>query len=250
MHAATKRAQRIIEAAIELFGEHGFERASTRDIAARAGVNAPALQYYFENKEGVYRACAEALADDAWKIFGPSIQKAHPARSPRNADTAPLIDAFIAHSGSDRGQGVFLAVHAIAAAIFCARAGGARAADCLANFAGTVSRTVEPRVRRVGRENRRHSRRRSVNADSSDQSARSTDRLPHCPPHDVDATRLGGDRCAEERIHHDGRARANACSARDMERRTGDEADLGAGCALKGSVLTDAGKEPGMAAAS
>lgn len=86
--------QRIIEAAIELFGEHGFESASTRDIAARAGVNAPALQYYFENKEGVYRACVEALADDAWKIFGPTIEKAQAALR-ENADTATLINAFI-----------------------------------------------------------------------------------------------------------------------------------------------------------
>ena len=67
---------RIIEAAVDLFGEHGFEGASTRDIAARAGVNAPALQYYFENKEGVYRACVEALADDAWKTFGPVVEHA------------------------------------------------------------------------------------------------------------------------------------------------------------------------------
>ena len=85
---------RIIEAAVELFGEHGFEGASTRDIAARAGVNAPALQYYFENKEGVYRACVEALADDAWKTFGPAIGHAQAALR-ENADTAALIDAFI-----------------------------------------------------------------------------------------------------------------------------------------------------------
>jgi TetR/AcrR family transcriptional regulator, regulator of cefoperazone and chloramphenicol sensitivity len=85
---------RIIEAAVELFGEHGFEGASTRDIAARAGVNAPALQYYFENKEGVYRACVEALADDAWKTFGPAIEHAQEALR-ENADTLALIDAFI-----------------------------------------------------------------------------------------------------------------------------------------------------------
>jgi TetR/AcrR family transcriptional regulator, regulator of cefoperazone and chloramphenicol sensitivity len=85
---------RIIEAAIELFGEHGFEGASTRDIAARAGVNAPALQYYFENKEGVYRACVEALADDAWTTFKPAIEHAQKALG-ENADTAALIDAFI-----------------------------------------------------------------------------------------------------------------------------------------------------------
>lgn len=85
---------RIIEAAVELFGEHGFGGASTRDIAARAGVNAPALQYYFENKEGVYRACVEALADDAWKTFGPVIEHAQEALR-ESADTTALIDAFI-----------------------------------------------------------------------------------------------------------------------------------------------------------
>ncbi|MFM0206142.1 CerR family C-terminal domain-containing protein [Paraburkholderia sediminicola] len=85
---------RIIEAAVELFGEHGFEGASTRDIAARAGVNAPALQYYFENKEGVYRACVEALADDAWKTFGPVVEHAQKVLRD-NAGTAALIDAFI-----------------------------------------------------------------------------------------------------------------------------------------------------------
>ncbi|MFL9993597.1 CerR family C-terminal domain-containing protein [Paraburkholderia sediminicola] len=85
---------RIIEAAVQLFGEHGFEGASTRDIAARAGVNAPALQYYFENKEGVYRACVEALADDAWKTFGPVVEHAQKVLH-ENADTAALIDAFI-----------------------------------------------------------------------------------------------------------------------------------------------------------
>jgi TetR/AcrR family transcriptional regulator, regulator of cefoperazone and chloramphenicol sensitivity len=67
---------RIIEAAIELFGEHGFDGASTRDIAARAGVNAPALQYYFENKEGVFRACAEHIADETWRNFEPVVAHA------------------------------------------------------------------------------------------------------------------------------------------------------------------------------
>ena len=52
--------QRIIDAAVKLFGEHGFAGASTRDIATAAGVNAPALQYYFENKEGVYREIGRA----------------------------------------------------------------------------------------------------------------------------------------------------------------------------------------------
>jgi AcrR family transcriptional regulator len=97
--------RRIIEAAVELFGEHGFEGASTRDIAALAGVNAPALQYYFENKEGVYRACVEALADDAWKTFGPAIADAQEALR-ENAGTAALIDAYIRIQGAV-ADGVF-----------------------------------------------------------------------------------------------------------------------------------------------
>ncbi|TKC87322.1 DUF1956 domain-containing protein [Trinickia terrae] len=86
---------RIIAAAIDVFGERGFEAASTRDIAARAGVNAPALQYYFENKEGVYRACAEFFADEVWVRFEPVVLRAE-ARLESEAGTAALIDAFIA----------------------------------------------------------------------------------------------------------------------------------------------------------
>ncbi|WP_116141670.1 CerR family C-terminal domain-containing protein [Trinickia diaoshuihuensis] len=85
---------RIIQAAIELFGEHGFVAASTRDIAAKAGVNAPALQYYFENKEGVYRACAEHLADEAWKRFEPVVRRS--TQTLESSDDVPaLIEAFI-----------------------------------------------------------------------------------------------------------------------------------------------------------
>jgi TetR/AcrR family transcriptional regulator, regulator of cefoperazone and chloramphenicol sensitivity len=36
---------RIIAAAIRLFGEKGYEAASTRDIAAADGVNVPTVQY-------------------------------------------------------------------------------------------------------------------------------------------------------------------------------------------------------------
>jgi len=53
---------RIIGVAIEAFGKHGFEGASTRTIAEMAGVSAPALQYYFGGKRGLYLACAEYIA--------------------------------------------------------------------------------------------------------------------------------------------------------------------------------------------
>ncbi|WP_043201767.1 CerR family C-terminal domain-containing protein [Paraburkholderia acidipaludis] len=86
--------RKIIEAAIGLFGQHGFDGASTREIAARAGVNAPALQYYFENKEGLYRACAEWIADESWRAFEPAVLHARKVLAGKGSDAA-LIDAFL-----------------------------------------------------------------------------------------------------------------------------------------------------------
>ncbi len=53
---------RIIRVALEAFGLRGYEGASTRAIAEKAGVNAPALQYYFGGKQGLYAACADHIA--------------------------------------------------------------------------------------------------------------------------------------------------------------------------------------------
>ena len=62
---------RIIEAAVRVFGNEGYERASTRQIAAEAGVNPPALQYYFDSKEGLHRACAEFIVARMREALGP-----------------------------------------------------------------------------------------------------------------------------------------------------------------------------------
>jgi len=85
--------RRIIDAAIRLFGERGYEGASTRDIARLAGVNAPALQYYFDNKEGLYLACAEYIAESISQHFAPSLAKARAALD-ANADRKTLLEVF------------------------------------------------------------------------------------------------------------------------------------------------------------
>lgn len=54
--------QRLIEAALDVFGLYGFEGASTRLLAERANVNLAAIPYYFGSKEGLYRAVAEHVA--------------------------------------------------------------------------------------------------------------------------------------------------------------------------------------------
>jgi TetR/AcrR family transcriptional regulator, regulator of cefoperazone and chloramphenicol sensitivity len=60
---------RIISAALDVFGMHGFNGASTRLLAESAGVTLPALHYYFDSKEGVYLACAEHIAEQLDERF-------------------------------------------------------------------------------------------------------------------------------------------------------------------------------------
>lgn len=53
--------QNILTTAAAEYARHGYEGASMRDIAARAGTSATALHYHFGSKESLYReACDDA----------------------------------------------------------------------------------------------------------------------------------------------------------------------------------------------
>jgi AcrR family transcriptional regulator len=67
--------RRILEAALEMFAVHGYEGASTRLLAERAGVNLPAIQYYFGSKEGLYRAVVGDIVDQTEAHMAPLSSK-------------------------------------------------------------------------------------------------------------------------------------------------------------------------------
>jgi AcrR family transcriptional regulator len=46
----------ILDAAERLFGSHGYDGTSVRDIAHEAGVNVAMISYYFRSKEGLLEA--------------------------------------------------------------------------------------------------------------------------------------------------------------------------------------------------
>ena len=46
----------MLDAALVLFGEKGFAKTSTREIALAAQVNVASISYYFGDKAGLYRA--------------------------------------------------------------------------------------------------------------------------------------------------------------------------------------------------
>ncbi len=53
---------RLIEVAIEHFGQGGFSAVGTRAIAQAAGVPMSAITYHFGGKDGLYLACARHIA--------------------------------------------------------------------------------------------------------------------------------------------------------------------------------------------
>lgn len=86
---------RIVEAAVGVFGERGYDRASTRDIASAAGVNAPAIQYYFDGKEGVYLECVEHLIALLWRKMAPPVEAAEHALADAETDDATLVEVSL-----------------------------------------------------------------------------------------------------------------------------------------------------------
>lgn len=52
---------KIIEAAQELFMEKGFEKTNMSEIARKAGINRPALHYYFRTKDKMFEAVFSTL---------------------------------------------------------------------------------------------------------------------------------------------------------------------------------------------
>ncbi|HKJ24320.1 MAG TPA: TetR/AcrR family transcriptional regulator, partial [Myxococcota bacterium] len=61
--------ERILAAALDAFSERGFDGATTREIAARAGVNLGLLQYYFEGKENLWRAAVDRAFEQIRETF-------------------------------------------------------------------------------------------------------------------------------------------------------------------------------------
>ena len=56
---ATRAA--ILQSALQVFSEHGFEGASTRDIAEHADVHHALIKYYFQSKDTLWRAAVSFL---------------------------------------------------------------------------------------------------------------------------------------------------------------------------------------------
>jgi AcrR family transcriptional regulator len=101
-HFRPGTARRILEAAVEVFAEEGYDGASTRSLADRAKVNLPAIQYYFGSKEGLYRAAIGEIVSLVETHLAPAaavvVTALEGKRDPEKLFAAlyQLLDAFTA----------------------------------------------------------------------------------------------------------------------------------------------------------
>jgi AcrR family transcriptional regulator len=72
-HDAAATRQALLEAARQLFDEVGYDRATTREIGERAGVDPALIARYFDGKEGLFLAAiAEVAGQEVELVYEPA----------------------------------------------------------------------------------------------------------------------------------------------------------------------------------
>ena len=82
--------QKLLTAAIDVFGQYGFDGTTTRALASSAGVNLQAIPYYFGGKEGLYLATADHLATMITSHLGSARQQVQARLAAIAAEGRPI----------------------------------------------------------------------------------------------------------------------------------------------------------------
>jgi AcrR family transcriptional regulator len=90
--------QKLIEAGLKIYSEVGFQGASTRNLAAAAGVNIAAIPYYFDSKEGLYLAVIDHVVEYYQKNLGEGLDRIRLTLAGEKAtkeELLALLDGYI-----------------------------------------------------------------------------------------------------------------------------------------------------------
>lgn len=89
------RRQRLLERAVELFAEHGYDELSMAAIAREAGISKPLLYHYFRSKRDLFEAALTQAAEVHLRRIEPN------AELPPGEQLVLSLDAFLAWIESD-----------------------------------------------------------------------------------------------------------------------------------------------------
>jgi AcrR family transcriptional regulator len=112
---AIETRERLVDAALEVFAKHGFDGATTREIASQAGVALAALPYHFTTKEAIWKAAADRIFGqfaEHFRSHGREMEGADPRSRLRVvlrklvlfAAKHPELHRFMLQEGTDRGD--------------------------------------------------------------------------------------------------------------------------------------------------
>jgi AcrR family transcriptional regulator len=103
--AASTKA-RVLLAAEEVFATRGFAGASTREIAARAGVNISSLHYHWESKDRLYEAVLHTVYSRVTELSRDSASaftaRAELSREAHETSVGQVFDYFAANPSVPR----------------------------------------------------------------------------------------------------------------------------------------------------
>jgi AcrR family transcriptional regulator len=83
--------ERIIDTATRMFAEHGFSGTSVRKLAEACGCTKPALYYYFDNKETLFREVVAIHMDRTSRMLAEAIDSPGPVRVRVHASVAAFV---------------------------------------------------------------------------------------------------------------------------------------------------------------
>ncbi len=86
--------ERILQHALQIFSQRGFDGFTTRELSSKAKVNIAAINYYFGHKQGLY----DAVVDEVYARLKERGEQAFAA------EVAPMLFASAAESGGAPGK--------------------------------------------------------------------------------------------------------------------------------------------------
>lgn len=67
--------EKLLDAAIELFGSHGYEGTSLRAVEQKVKQGTGSITHHFGDKQGLYAAAAEAVTSDLQQTVAPPLEE-------------------------------------------------------------------------------------------------------------------------------------------------------------------------------